>query len=195
MQEIIQTLLSDSIETKQRVIERNVHEIEHSAKIMIDALKNGKKVLICGNGGSAAQAQHFSAELVVRFEKERRALPAISLTTDTSNLTACSNDYSYNHVFTRQVQALGQDGDVLVGITTSGNSPNILEALEASKGMGMKTVCLNGKDGGKSKDYDFDSNIIISSFNTARIQEAHITIIHIWCKLIEDALMEKTSNE
>jgi D-sedoheptulose 7-phosphate isomerase len=189
MENIVKSLLMDSIRAKQNVLQENLSEICCSAQIMIDALKSGKKILVCGNGGSAAQAQHFVAELVVRFEKERKALPAISLTTDTSNLTACSNDYGYSHVFKRQVEALGLPGDVIVGITTSGNSENVLEALNTAKKIGMKTICLNGKKGGKSNDQNFDSNLIISDPSTARIQEVHITVIHIWCRLIEDAFV------
>lgn len=187
MQKIIKECFEDSIKTKKLVLETLSEEIENSAKIMINALKNGNKILVCGNGGSAADCQHFAAELIVRFEKERISLPAISLTTDTSLITACSNDYGFDKLFERQVEGLGQKGDVIVGITTSGNSLNIIKAFEAAEKKGMKIICLNGKDGGKIKNMKIDSNIIIPSKVTARVQESHITIIHIWCKLIDEA--------
>jgi len=183
MKEVISSIFRSSIETKNKVLETLTPKIENSATLMIEALKNNKKILICGNGGSAADSQHFAAELLIRFEKDRKSLPAIALTTDTSAITACSNDYGFQELFSRKVESLGNEGDVLVGITTSGNSENILKAFEVAKQKGMKTVCLNGKDGGK---VDADVNLIIPSENTARIQESHITVIHTWCKLIED---------
>ncbi len=186
MEDTIKQIFQDSIETKQKVIQNLTKEIENSANILINSLKNNKKILICGNGGSAADAQHFATELIIRFEKDRKSLPAISLTTDTSTLTACSNDFGYDEVFKKQVESLGNEGDVLVGISTSGNSNNIINALNLAKEKGMKTICLNGKDGGKINS--LDSNLIIPSQNTARIQESHITIIHTWCKLIEESL-------
>ncbi len=160
-------------------------DAENALSLIKEALRKGCKVLTCGNGGSAAQAQHLAAELVVRFEKDREALPAISLTTDTSNLTAAGNDYGFEKVFSRQVEALGNQGDVLVGITTSGNSENVLEALKTAKRKGLKTICLNGKAGGAVNDLGVDVNIVVPSRNTARIQEAHITIIHWWCRCVE----------
>tara|TARA_Y100000310_G_scaffold335144_1_gene416478 strand:+ start:215 stop:793 length:579 start_codon:yes stop_codon:yes gene_type:complete len=188
MQQIIKKNFEDSIETKRKTLELLTSKIEFSTKTIIEALENNKKVLICGNGGSAADAQHFSAELVMRFERDRRALPAISLTTDSSNITAGANDFGYQSVFKRQVEALGNEGDVLVGITTSGNSESIIKAFEIAKLKQMKTICLNGKDGGKINNMELNHNLVIPSLNTARIQETHITIIHTWCKLIEDNL-------
>ena len=186
MRKIIEECFLDSIETKKKVMENLSDEIESSAKTMIDALKKGNKIIVCGNGGSAADAQHFVAELVIRFEKERISLPAIALTTDTSIITACANDYGYDRLFERQVEGLGNKGDVLVELSTSGNSENVIKAFEAAKRKGMKTICLNGKDGGKIGKMSIDHNIIIPSKVTARVQEAHITIIHIWCKLIDN---------
>ena len=188
MEDTIKQIFQDSIETKNKVIQNLTKEIENSANILINSLKNNKKILICGNGGSAAAEQHFAAELLIRFEKDRKSLPAIALTTDTSTLTACSNDFGYEEVFKKQIESLGNEGDVLVGISTSGNSNNIIKAFEIAKNNGMKTICLNGKDGGKINNLNLNSNLIIPSQNTARIQESHITIIHTWCKLIEDNL-------
>ncbi len=197
MQNQIRQDFQHSIQIKEKVIELLLPEIEHSTQLMISAFKSGKKLLVCGNGGSAADAQHFVAELIIRYEKDRKALPAIALTTNSSNLTAGANDLGYAEVFARKVEALGSEGDILVGITTSGNSENIIKALKIAKQKGMKTICLNGKTGGKvndlikTNDLRVDSNIVIPADNTARIQESHITIIHSWCKLIEDAFVEK----
>lgn len=185
MQEIIKQFFQDSIETKQKVIETLLPEIEKSTQILIEALKNNKKVIIAGNGGSAADAQHMAAELIVRYEKDRPSLPAIALTTDTSIITACANDYGYDQLFERQIQGLGNEGDVFIAISTSGNSPNILKAIEMSKQKNMKVIVLSGKDGGQMKDLG-NSNIIIPSMVTGRIQESHEVIIHTWCKLIEE---------
>lgn len=187
MKDYIQTIIDDSINTKQKLFDLS-DDIVVIAKVIIDALKKGKKILVCGNGGSAADAQHFVAELVVRFEKERAALPAIALTNDPSIITACSNDYGFDQVFSRQVTALGDEGDVLVGITTSGNSPNILAAFDVAKKNNLKTICLNGKSGGSVNGVDV--NLIIPSNITARIQESHITIIHILCGLIDKEFEE-----
>lgn len=186
MEDTIKQIFQDSIETKNKVMNNLTKEIENSTNILINALKDDKKILICGNGGSAADAQHFAAELLIKFEKDRKSLPAIALTTDTSTITAGSNDLGYENIFQKQVESLGSEEDVLIGITTSGNSPNIIKALDLAKSKNMKTICLNGKDGGIISN--IDSNIIIPSQNTARIQESHITIIHTWCKLIEDSL-------
>lgn len=185
MKEKIEQDLTESanamIQTRQALGE----EIAQAAQILIEALESGKKILACGNGGSAAQAQHFIAELIVRFETERRALPGISLTTDTSNLTAGANDYGYDTVFARQLEALGQEGDVLVGLTTSGNSPNVVEAIKVAQEKGMKTIILNGKDGGTIADMQTTVNLIVPHTRTAHIQEVHIAIIHILCALID----------
>jgi len=189
MQNKIKEIIQDSISTKQRTINLS-DKIKESANIMINALKNNNKILVCGNGGSAADAQHMAGEMVVRFEKERVGLPCVNLTTDSTVLTACSNDYNFDCVFSRQVEALGKEGDVLVGISTSGNSVNVIKAFEEANKKGLKCIALTGKDGGKINQIRDILNIIITSNITARIQESHITIIHIWCKLIEDELFE-----
>ncbi|MBR9677231.1 D-sedoheptulose 7-phosphate isomerase [Candidatus Woesearchaeota archaeon] len=191
MKETITQIFDDSIKTKEVVKKELLDVIEDSVKLIIDALKNGNKVLVCGNGGSAADAQHFVAELVVRFEKDRKSLPAIALTTDTSLITACANDYGYDELFSRQVEGLGNTDDVLVGISTSGNSLNVIKAFQTAKEKNMLTICLNGKDGGKIKSLELDSDIVVPGTNTGRIQESHITIIHAWCKLIEEELFKE----
>jgi len=185
MKDTITQCINDSIETKKTVRDQLAGEIENSARIMIEALNSGNKVLICGNGGSAADAQHFAAELMVRFETERDALPAVALHCDSSNVTACGNDYGYDKVFERAVSGLGRTGDVLVAISTSGNSPNVMLAVDKAKSLGMKVIGLLGKDGGKMRGQNLDSALIVPSKTTARIQESHIMIIHIWCKLID----------
>ena len=159
-------------------------KIENLAVLIIQTIERGGKILLAGNGGSAADAQHFSAELVGRFRKERRGLPVISLTTDTSTLTSVSNDFGYEHVFSRQVEALGHHDDLLVLISTSGNSQNLLNASKEASIMGLKTAALLGDDGGQLKN-DVDLSIIVPSNSTARVQEMHILIGHILCDLIE----------
>jgi D-sedoheptulose 7-phosphate isomerase len=170
----------------QKVIESLSGDIETACGVIVSVLKAGKKVLIAGNGGSAADAQHIAAELSGRFVKERKALPGIALTVDTSALTAIANDYGYNHVFARQVEALAQPGDLFIGISTSGNSQGILNAFETAGKIGCKTLGLSGRDGGKMNGL-CDLNIIVPSDVTARIQEMHILIGHILCKAVDDA--------
>jgi D-sedoheptulose 7-phosphate isomerase len=155
-----------------------------AAELIIEALKKGNKLLFCGNGGSAADSQHLAAEFVGRFKKERKGLPAIALTTDTSILTALANDYGYDSVFARQVGSLGQKDDVLIVISTSGNSVNLIKAAERAKNMGLKTIGFLGSDGGKLKDL-VDLALVVPSRETARIQEVHILIGHIICHLVE----------
>jgi len=152
-----------------------------------NCFNNGSKLLIAGNGGSAADSQHFAAEIVGRYKKERRGYPAIALTTDTSILTAWGNDYDFESVFSRQIESLGQQGDIFLGISTSGNSKNVILAVKKAKEMGMITIGLLGNNGGNLKDL-VDMSIIVPSTNTARIQEVHITIIHILCEEIEHEL-------
>lgn len=161
--------------------------ITETAELLVDRFKNGGKLLVMGNGGSAADAQHFVAEMVGRFKLERAALPAVALSTDTSILTAIGNDYGFDSVFSRQVEALAAAGDVVIGISTSGNSPNVLKALELARERGCRTIGLLGKDGGSIKAV-CDLALIIPSSDTPRIQEGHITIIHIICDLVEKAL-------
>lgn len=164
------------------------------AQTMADALSTGKKLLIMGNGGSAADAQHFAAEIVGRFKMERKALPAIALTTDTSALTAIGNDYGFDRIFSRQVEAFAQPGDVVVGISTSGNSPNVALALKVAKDAGCRTVALLGKDGGSIKEL-VDLSLIIPSNDTPRIQEGHITTIHILCDLLEKEIFSPSDRD
>ncbi len=190
MLDLIKKNIQESIETKQKVAINLAPQIEQSAKIIIEAIKNGKKVLICGNGGSAADAQHFAAELVGRFEKERKALPSIALNTNVSTLTALGNDYGYEEVFARQVDAFGQEGDVFLGISTSGKSPNVLKAINRAHANGLQVITLLGRDGGPMKDKK-GLHIIVPSNTTSRIQEAHIMIIHIWCKLLDEELFKQ----
>ena len=189
MSEKVRQIISDSIKAKEKLLELSPN-IEKTAEIMINSLRNGNKILACGNGGSAADAQHFAAELVCRFEKDRKPLPAIAFNANTSNLTAIGNDYGFDDIFSKQVEAFGREGDVLVAITTSGNSPNVLKAIEKAKKAKLKIIGLTGKDGGKMKGL-CDHEIIVPSSNTARIQESHITIIHAWCKLIEEELFKE----
>jgi D-sedoheptulose 7-phosphate isomerase len=160
-------------------------EIEIFADKSIEALKDGNKILLMGNGGSAADSQHIAAELVGRYKKERKGLPAIALTTDTSILTAVGNDYSFDEIFSRQIKALAQKGDIVVGISTSGNSENVIKGILKAKELGCYTVGLLGKNGGKIKEIS-DLNIIVPSNNTPRIQECHILIGHIVCELIDE---------
>lgn len=159
--------------------------IEEISSLMVRALKKGKKILIFGNGGSAADSQHFAAELVGRFQKERIGLPALSLTANTSNLTALANDYSFDIVFSRQMQALGSPGDIAIAISTSGKAKNVLEATRLAKKIGLKTIALTGKGGGPLANIA-EVSLIVPSDITARIQESHILIIHIICELIEE---------
>jgi len=166
------------------VIQTVPPKIKEASGILIDTLKSGKKILICGNGGSASDAQHISAEFVGRFKKERVALPAIALTTDTSILSAVGNDYGFEHIFSRQVEALAKEGDTLIGISTSGNSKNVILALKRAKELGCKTIGLSGRDGGLMSKY-CDLNLIIPSNDTARIQEMHILIGHILCQIVD----------
>ena len=180
-----------SVRTLQQAMLELGPAIAAAAGAMIRALLTDRKILVCGNGGSAADAQHFSSELLNRFERERPGLPAIALTTDTSTLTSIANDYHFEAVFAKQVRALGQAGDVLFGITTSGNSPNILRAVEAAHERDMVCVALNGRDGGQLNDIlrDGDINLCVNGPSTARIQEVHGLVIHCLCDLIDFQLL------
>lgn len=179
--------LKESIETKNQVIKCLVPQIEQAAKLMIEALKTGNKVFFFGNGGSAADAQHLAAELIGRYRKDRRSLPAIALTTDTSIITSISNDYGYEVIFAKQIEGLAKSGDVAVGLSTSGNSRNVIVALEKAKELGCKTIGFLGCDGGRITEI-VDTAITVPSRVTARIQESHITIGHIVCGLIENEM-------
>ena len=175
----------------QRIEEELSARIAESVVMLVDAFSAGNKLLIMGNGGSAADAQHFAAEMVGRFMMERRALPAIALTTDTSALTAIGNDYGFDRVFSRQVEALAEPGDVVFGISTSGNSANIAAAFKTARSRGCRTIGLLGKGGGTIQEL-VDIPLVIPSFATPRIQEGHITIIHIICDLLEKGLFSDT---
>ena len=177
--------LKDHQQVIQKVIDHLGGDIEAACIMITAVIQKGNKVLLAGNGGSAADAQHIAAELSGRFVKERRALPGIALTVDTSALTAIANDYGYEHVFSRQVEALAQPGDLFIGISTSGNSQGILNAFEAATKLGCKTLGLSGRDGGKMNDL-CELNIVVPSNITARIQEMHILIGHILCKAVDD---------
>jgi len=189
MSELIKNTLQASCDVKQKVINDDslLATISSVIDVCVRALKDGNKILLAGNGGSASDSQHIAAELVGRFEKDRKGLPAIALTTNSSQLTAIANDYGYDNVFQRQVQALARSGDVFFGLSTSGNSKNVVSAVEQCKEMGVITVSMTGESGGKLKTIS-DYCINVPSDNTARIQEVHITIGHIICKAIEDAL-------
>jgi len=171
--------------------------IGQAIELMFSALSNGNKILACGNGGSAADAQHFAAELVGRFERERFPLPAISLATDTSILTAVANDYSYREIFSKQVQAFGQAGDILLAISTSGNSANVMAAIEAALEREMRVIALTGKGGGAIGKMltDADVHICVPAERTARIQEVHLVTIHALCDGIDVALFGGDAND
>jgi len=191
MEKIINQI-KDSIAVKEKVLRDLVGLINQAAQVCIASLKNGGKILICGNGGSAADAQHISGELVGRFKKERKGFPAIALTTDTSIITAWANDYDFATIFSRQVEAQGKKGDVLLGLSTSGNSENVIKAVEQGKKQGLKTIGLLGKGGGKLKDL-CDLSMVVPSKDTPRIQEAHMLVYHILCDLIEEALSSEAA--
>ncbi|NLA22839.1 MAG: D-sedoheptulose 7-phosphate isomerase [Candidatus Marinimicrobia bacterium] len=179
--------LEESAEVKRQTIVTAVDSIEAAAQMLIDCYRAGGKVLLCGNGGSAADAQHLAAELISRLKLERAAIPALALTTNTSLLTAIGNDYKYDLVFVRQVEAFGKAGDVLIAISTSGESENVIKAVEFSRMQGIKSIALTGAKGGRLAE-KVDLAIKIPSDNVQRIQECHITVGHILCELIESAL-------
>ncbi len=185
--QIIQTRTEESIAVKRALLESQAHVIANVGAALVEALHDGHTLFLFGNGGSAGDAQHIAAELVGRFTKERRALPAVALTTNTSALTALGNDYEYAIVFARQLEAFGKPGDLALGISTSGNSPNVVKALETAKTLGMVTVGLTGEGGGKTKTAA-DHCICVPSRDTARIQESHILIGHILCEIVEQEL-------
>ncbi len=183
---------NESIQTKQQAAQVLAEPTAQAAELLFNTLANDGKFLICGNGGSAADAQHFAAEMTGRFEKERMELAGIALTTDTSALTAIGNDYGFDHIFSKQVRALGRTGDVLVGISTSGNSGNVIEAIKAAHENGMHVIALTGRDGGKIAQMLKDGDILLNVPypRTARIQEVHILLIHAMCDCIDAMLTE-----
>ena len=184
--EVIAREFEAHLKTIEAVIGSMEADLETASNLAADVLKRGNKVLLCGNGGSAADAQHIAAELTGRYKTERRGLPAIALTTDTSALTAISNDYGYAKVFDRQVEALANKDDLLIGISTSGNSGNIISALKCAKALGCHTIGFSGRDGGAMNQV-CDINLVVPSNDTPRIQEMHILLGHTLCQIVDDA--------
>jgi D-sedoheptulose 7-phosphate isomerase len=189
--EQINSLFTDSIDTKQRSLPLLIDAIDAAAVLVFNRIIQGNKVLSCGNGGSAGDAQHFSSEMLNRFEEERPGLPAMALTTDTSTLTSIANDYSFDEIFAKQIASLGQPGDVLLAISTSGNSMNVLRAVHQAHEKAMHVIALTGRDGGELTHLldDNDIAIRVASESTARIQETHLLIIHCLCDLIDRQLL------
>lgn len=189
-QDKIKKLFTASINTKQTAADSMVDDICKAVELLEAAIKNGNKVLSCGNGGSAADAQHFSSEFINRFHQHRASIPAIALTTDSSTITSIANDYSYDEIFSRQLSSLGQPGDVLLAISTSGNSANVARAMQEASKRKMHTIALTGRDGGKMADLiqDKDIELRVPSDSTARIQEVHLLLIHILCARIDNRL-------
>jgi len=186
MKKVIESEFLSHLETIKKVIETSQDDLMLAGLLAVETLKSGHKVILFGNGGSAADAQHIAAELTGRYKTERRGLPGIALTTDTSALTAIGNDYGYDRVFDRQVESLANRGDLLIGISTSGNSKNVINAFKVGREMGCKTLGFSGRDGGAMNEYS-DINLIVPSDNTPRIQEMHILFGHTICQLIDDA--------
>ncbi|MEE8118373.1 MAG: phosphoheptose isomerase [Gammaproteobacteria bacterium] len=186
----VKQLFAESIAIKEKAVQDVAEPVASAALLMGECLIANRKVLSCGNGGSAADAQHFSSELLNRFERERPGLAAIALTTDSSTLTSIANDYSYEEIFSKQVRALGQPGDILLAISTSGNSPNVVKAIEAAHERDMFIIAISGRDGGKMAGSlrQRDVEIRVNAESTARIQEVHLLIIHCLCDLIDQQL-------
>ena len=192
MQTIVLTAFADSANVKQQFAREHADRIVQVATLIADAFRNGNKVLLFGNGGSSTDAAHIAAEFVGRYQRERVPLPAIALATDIAAITCIANDYGYEELFARQVRAHGRKGDIAIGISTSGNSPNVLKGVEAARDCGLTTIAWTGANGGKLAglvDYPF----IVPSTVTSRIQESHITLGHVLCELVEDHLLGKAS--
>ncbi len=191
LKDLTKQYFQDSIQTKMQAMETLPDPIVNAAEYIVNRLMQGSKILSCGNGGSAADAQHFSSEMLNRFERERPGLPAIALTTDTSTLTSIANDYSYKEIFAKQIRAFGHPGDLLLAISTSGNSANIIAAIEAAHEQDVGVIALTGKDGGAihSMLNETDIEIKVPSNSTARIQEVHLLTIHCLCALIDTQLL------
>jgi len=196
MLDLINSNFTESIQTKIAASEAIAGSIEQAGMILVQSLLAGNKILSCGNGGSAGDAQHFSSELLNRFEIDRPSLPAIALTTDSSTLTSIANDYSYDEIFSKQVRALGAKGDVLLAISTSGNSRNVIKAIEAAVARDMPIIALTGKDGGDIAGLlgENDVEIRVPSSRTARIQEVHLLVIHCLCEIIDTTLFPQGDN-
>lgn len=193
--DIVLKSFSEAMKAKERFFtKKNAALVVQAATMIAESFKAGGKLMLVGNGGSAADAQHIAAEFVNRFEIERPPLPALALTTDTSNITSIGNDYSFDQVFSKQVRALGREGDVLLAISTSGNSPNVAKAVEAASAVGIKTIALTGKGGGILAGKT-DLLLNVDARSTPRIQEVHITICHILCELIDHILFQKAGHE
>jgi len=190
MKKIIYQIVSDSIAVKQEAVEKNIDVLVKAVDVIGSVLKKGGKIILFGNGGSAADSQHVAAEFIGRFQKERKSIPAIALTTDTSILTALANDYSFDIVFSRQLEGLGTSKDVAIGLSTSGNSKNVSEAIKKAKKIGMKTISFTGGTGGLIAKAS-DISIIVPSKNTARVQESHICLAHVICELVEKKFSKK----
>ncbi len=187
MLDLVINSFRESADIKLAFVELYAERVVEVGEIIARALKDGNKVLLFGNGGSAADAQHIAGEIVGRFKRERRALPAIALTTDTSILTAVGNDYGFERVFERQVEALCMPGDIAIGISTSGNSPNVIRGLMKAHDLGATTIAFTGRDGGKLVDIAHYS-FVVPSYDTARIQECHITLAHVLCEIVDKLL-------
>jgi D-sedoheptulose 7-phosphate isomerase len=196
LEQRIQQHFFDSADVKYKAAEVLTRPVADAASALLGCITAGGKVLACGNGGSAGDAQHFAAEFVGRFERERPGLAAIALTTDSSILTAVANDYDFNQIFSKQVQALGSPGDVLIAITTSGNSPNVLAAVEAAHEKDMTVIALTGKGGGKLRERltETDVHICVPADRTARIQEVHLLVVHCLCDAVDAQLLGETDN-
>ena len=192
MENIILKRFKESSEVKTRFLKENLSKLLDLIKLIAQTFEAGNKIFFFGNGGSAADAQHLAAEFVNRYVMDRPPLPAIALTTDTSILTSVSNDFAFNEIFAKQLRAIGKEGDVAIGISTSGNSSNVVKAFEVAKEMGIKTVALSGNDGGVLAKMA-DVSLVVSSTSTPRIQETHILIGHILCEMVEHQLFFKVS--
>lgn len=189
-EELVRQRIETSITVKRTLLQQ-ASQLSQVAEVLIKAYQAGRKIFLFGNGGSAADAQHIAAELVGKYYLDRKPLPAAALTVNTSSLTAIANDYAFDQIFARQIEAMGNAGDIAIGISTSGNSPNIIEGVRTAKRCGMITVGLTGADGGRLKG-EVDYCICVPSKDTPRIQEAHILIGHIWCELVEQVIFGKS---
>lgn len=189
-QEKIKSLFNASISAKQAALEVMCDKIASAVELLIFSIQNGNKVLSCGNGGSAADAQHFSSELINRFHRDRASIPAIALTTDSSTITSIANDYNFNEIFARQISSLGQENDILLAISTSGNSKNITRAIEAAHLRGMKIIAFTGRNGGEMATLltENDVELRVPSKSTARTQEVHLLLIHILCARLDNRI-------
>lgn len=191
MEEIIRKRIEETETVKRQFLQEGLSRLTSIIKLIADALENGNKLLLFGNGGSAAQAQHLAAEFVNRFSMDRPPLPAMALSTDTSILTSIGNDYSFSEIFSKQIVALGREGDVAIGISTSGNSANVIRAIEVAKEMGLETVALTGNDGGDLAKVA-NHSLIVPSSNTPCIQEVHMAVVHILCEMVEAQIFRMT---